>query len=140
MQKGDKLQVKFHIDWKINVLVYLVLNDKEISKSWNVSILFKNSQLLFSSWNYFGRNIYSFTYLDWYWIALGLQCFITFNALGDIFCKIHSIYFRTVSSYYLLSALVNKFRLVYGPFMHCIFNFCPDQISQEGIELTKAKE
>ena len=33
MQKGDKLQVKFHIDWKINVLVYLVLNDKEISKS-----------------------------------------------------------------------------------------------------------
>ena len=66
MQKGDKLQVIFHIDWKINVLVYLVLNDKEISKSRNASILFKNSQLLFSSWNYFGRNIYSFTYLDWY--------------------------------------------------------------------------
>ena len=42
----------------------------------------------------------------------------------------HSIYIRTVSSYHLLSALFNWFKLVNKPFgqskMHRSFNFCPD--------------
>ena len=40
-------------------------------------------------------------------------------------------YIRAVTSYHLLSYLVNWFKLVYGPFghikMHSTLNFCPDQ-------------
>ena len=43
----------------------------------------------------------------------------------------HSIYIRTVTSYHMLSALLNWFKLVYGSIeqsnMHYILNFCPDQ-------------
>ena len=52
----------------------------------------------------------------------------------------HSIYFRTVSSQYLLPALLNWFKLVCGPCrqseMHCTLELCP---GQEGIECTKAR-
>ena len=43
----------------------------------------------------------------------------------------HSIYIRTVSSYHMLSDLLNRFKLVYGPFgqinIQCTLNFCSDQ-------------
>ena len=43
--------------------------------------------------------------------------------------KRHSIYIRTISSWRLLSALLNWFRLVYGPIgqinMYCTLDFCP---------------
>ena len=55
----------------------------------------------------------------------------------------HSIYIRTVSSYRLLSNLLNWFKLVHGLFgqsnMHRTLDYYPDQTSQEGIECTKAK-
>ena len=48
--------------------------------------------------------------------------------------SIHSIYIRTVSSQQLLSALLNWFKLVYGPFgqsnMQPTLDFCPDKARQ----------
>ena len=42
-----------------------------------------------------------------------------------------------------MSALLNMFKLVCGPFgqsiMHVALDFCPDQSSKKGIESTKAK-
>ena len=71
-----------------------------------------------------------------------LQLFISYVILCCTVCSIsaiatngsvkgHSIYIRTVSFYQLLSALLNWFILVYGPYgpinMDCILDFCPDQ-------------
>ena len=43
----------------------------------------------------------------------------------------HSLYIRTVSSYHMLSALLNWFKLVYELFgqsnMHRTLEFCPEQ-------------
>ena len=62
---------------------------------------------------------------------------------GSIFYESDVMYIRTVSFYHLLSALLNWFKLVYGPFgqlaaftVHSIAT----KTSHEGIEFTKAKE
>jgi hypothetical protein len=56
----------------------------------------------------------------------------------------HGIHIRTVSSWRLLSALLNWFKLVYGPFksfeqsnMYRTLDFCPDK--PENLELDAAQ-
>ena len=53
----------------------------------------------------------------------------------------HGIHIRTVSSWRLLSALLNWFKLVYEPFeqsnMHRTLDFCPD--NPENLELDVAQ-
>ena len=53
----------------------------------------------------------------------------------------HSINSRTVSSYHLLSTLLNWFKLVHGSFGQSnMYHLIYAQTSEEGIEYTKIKE
>ena len=64
------------------------------------------------------------------------------NALDIyIYTAVHSIYIKTVSSWRLLSTLMNQIELVYVPFGHSLLDFCPRPARKETyIPLRYARE
>ena len=64
-------------------------------------------------------------------------------SLNLLLAKIHSIYLKTVSSYLLSSALLNWYKLVYGPIgqtnMRHALDIYPSKNNWKWIEYTRAK-